>query len=84
MALATFSTAYNVVLYVVYNPSFSNAIKDVLRFKYIKKKLGHSHSGQSMHMKPETRSELLPVSTVCSDNIGQHLHGDICKPFPHK
>ena len=31
LALATFSTAYNVVLYVIFNPSFRSAILGVLR-----------------------------------------------------
>ena len=31
LALATFSTAYNVVLYVIFNPSFRRAILGVLR-----------------------------------------------------
>jgi hypothetical protein len=29
IALATFSTAYNVILYVVFNPSFSSAIRNL-------------------------------------------------------
>ena len=31
LALATFSTAYNVFLYIIFNPSFRNAILGVLR-----------------------------------------------------
>ena len=31
VALAVFSTVYNVVLYVIFNPSFKRAIKGVLR-----------------------------------------------------
>ena len=30
VALAAFSTAYNVVLYVVFNPSFKRAIKNIM------------------------------------------------------
>ena len=31
IALATFSTAYNVVLYIIFNPSFKRVIKGVLK-----------------------------------------------------
>ena len=31
IALATFSTAYNVVLYIIFNPSFRRAITEILK-----------------------------------------------------
>ncbi|KAH3824568.1 hypothetical protein DPMN_126405, partial [Dreissena polymorpha] len=33
LAMATFSTAYNIVLYVVYNPNFRQAIRQLLRIR---------------------------------------------------
>jgi hypothetical protein len=36
IALASFSTAYNVILYVIYNPSFSRAIKDTIACRTVR------------------------------------------------
>ena len=36
LALATFSTAYNVILYVIFNPSFKQAIIGVLRCRSVR------------------------------------------------
>ena len=51
IALATFSTAYNVVLYVIFNPSFKRAMKGILKCSKGGEVLNHGavseHSPQS-------------------------------------
>lgn len=64
IALASFSTAYNVVLYIIYNPSFSRAINGVLRCQTRSK-------GKKSEGKQVTKTELLPVSTISGDHQRQ-------------
>lgn len=50
--LATFSTGYNVIIYVIFNPNFRNAILDIVCCRGLKKRRNQWNSGsEATHLR---------------------------------
>ncbi|XP_052818392.1 neuromedin-K receptor-like [Mya arenaria] len=69
LAMATFSTAYNVILYIVYNPSFNKAIKQVFHIRS-----GVSPELNNMATVQGTRSEPMPENSRVDEGQGKGVH----------
>ena len=64
IGLATFSTAYNVILYVVFNPTFKRAIHDIL--KCAKSDMVRLELNDGVTPSPQECDDALPVATYTS------------------
>ena len=74
LSLATFSTAYNFILYVIFNPSFKKAIFGVLRCtntnKLNKDVTGeHSQSPESPHTADGANSNPVENANLCKIEV---------------
>ena len=67
LALATFSTAYNVVLYVLFNPSFKQAIVGVLKCAKTSE-MNERVSVEQSHQTPVSPLESGDVVSVIANN----------------
>ena len=54
IALATFSTAYNVILYIIFNPSFRRAITEILKCRRNVGSLEVNGTNNETHVFPES------------------------------
>ena len=99
IALATFSTAYNVVLYIIFNPNFKQAIKSVLQCpRCPKRRKQPVNNDQIRHtappacsatanVLPKLKGGVMKIYTVTSnsDKSQSQLTGsDNSKPSPYR